>query len=71
MAELLDIILVVCIIILAVGGIFCLILPADKLVKQEKLKNGITMEEATKKARKSGIFYLIFALFLFLFNFVI
>lgn len=71
MADMLDIILIVCIIITAVGGIFYLILPADKLVKKDKLKNGETMEDATKKVRRGGVLYLVFAFLLFLFNFVI
>lgn len=67
----LDMILIVCIIIMAIGGISYLILPADKLVKKDKLKNGETMDDATKKARKNGILYLVIAFLLFLFNFII
>ena len=67
----LDMILIVCIIIMAIRGISYFILPADKLVKKDKLKNGETMEDATKKARKNGIFYLVIAFLLFLFNFII
>lgn len=67
----LDIILIVCIIIMAGSGIAYLILPADKLVKQDKLKPGETMEDATKRIRKSGIYFLVFAGLLFLFNFII
>ena len=71
MAQLLDIIMVLCIIIMVVSGIAYFLLPADKLVKQDKLKNGETMEEATKRIRKSGMFYLIFGTLLFFFTFVI
>lgn len=67
----LDMIMIVCIIIMVVSGLAYLLLPYDKLVKQDKLKNEETMEEATKKIRKSGIFYLVFGVLLFLFNFVI
>ena len=67
----LDMIMIVCIIIMVVSGIAYLLLPSDKLVKQDKLKNGETMEEATKRIRKSGIFYIIFGALLFLFTFVI
>ena len=71
LAQLLDIIMVVCIIIMVIGGIAYLLLPSDKLVKQDKLKNGETYEDATKRIRKSGIFYIIFGALLFLFTFVI
>lgn len=67
----LDMIMIVCIIIMVVSGLAYLLLPSDKLVKQDKLKNGETMEEATKRIRKSGIFYIIFGALLFLFTFVI
>lgn len=67
----LDMILIVCIIIMAISGISYLILPANKLVKKDKLKNGETMEDATKKVRKNGILYLVIAFLLFLFNFII
>ena len=71
MAQLLDLIMAVCIVIMVVGGIAYLLLPSDKLVKQDKLKNGETMEGATKRIRKSGILYLVLGAFFFLTNFVI
>lgn len=67
----LDVILIGCIIIMAVGGIAYLMLPADKVVKKDKLKEGETMEDAVKKARKNGVLYLVLAFLLFLFNFII
>lgn len=66
----LDLIMIICIIITGIGGITYLVLPADKLVKREKLKNGQTMEEATKQVRKSGIIYIVISIVLFLTNFV-
>ncbi len=67
----LDIILIICIIVLVVGGILSLILPADKLVNKDKLKDGETMEETAKKMKKNGILYLGLALILLVFNFII
>lgn len=67
----LDLILVICIIIMIIGGITYLILPPEKLVKQTKLKEGETLEIATQRMRKFGIFYIIFGVLLFFFNFVI
>ena len=67
----LDVILIICVIILVIGGIAYLVLPAEKIVKKEKLKDGETFEEATKKARKSGILYIVLGILLFLFNFVL
>lgn len=66
----LDMILIVYIIIIAVCGISYLILLACKIVKKDKLKNRETMEDATPKARKIGILYLVIAFLLFLFNFI-
>ena len=66
----LDLIMIVCIIITGIGGISYLILPTDKLVKKENLKNGETMEDAAKKIRKSGYLYIGIAILLFLTNFV-
>ena len=67
----LDLIMIVCIIVMVGSGIAYLILPADKLVKQDKLKNGETFEDATKRIRKSGILYLVLGAFFFLTTFVI
>lgn len=66
----LDLIMIICIIITGIGGISYLILPTDKLVKKENLKNGETMEDAAKKIRKSGYLYIGIAILLFLTNFV-
>lgn len=66
----LDLIMIVCIIITGIGGISYLILPTDKLVKKENLKNGETMEDAAKRIRKSGYLYIGIAILLFLTNFV-
>ena len=66
----LDLIMIICIIITGIGGISYLILPPEKLVKKENLKNGETMEDATKRIRKNGYLYLGIALLLFLTNFV-
>ena len=48
---------------------FCA-LKVEKL-KKDKLKEGETMEDAVKKARKNGVLYLVLAFLLFLFNFII
>lgn len=66
----LDMIMLVCIIVMVGSGLAYLILPADKLVKQDKLKNGETFEAATKRIRKSGILYLVLGAFFFLTTFV-
>lgn len=60
----------ICIIILIGTGLAFLLLPADKLVKQENLKNGETFEDATKKIRKSGIISLALGVLFFLTTFV-
>lgn len=67
----LDMIMIVCIIVMVGSGLAYLILPADKLVKQDKIKNGETFEDAAKKIRKSGILYLVLGVFFFLTTFVI
>ena len=67
----LDLIMIVCIIIMGIGGILYLVLPSDKLVKEEKLKNGETIEEATKRVRKSGIIYIVLSILFFVITFVI
>lgn len=67
----LDLIMIVCIIVMVGSGLAYLILPADKLVKQDKLKNGETFEDATKRIRKSGILYLALGGLFFLVHFVI
>lgn len=64
-------IIIVCIIVLVCCGLVLLLAPADKLVKQENLKNGETFENAVKKMRKNGIGSLLLAAFAFLFYFVI
>lgn len=66
----LDLIMIVCIVVLVGSGLAYLLLPADKLIKQDKLKNGETFEDATKRIRKSGIFYLVLGAFFFLTTFV-
>jgi len=71
MAELLDIIMVACIIILGIRDIKYLILQAEKIVKKEKLKNGETFEDATKRVRKSGIVFIVAAIIFFITQFLI
>ena len=63
----LDMIQNICMVITGIAGLIYLLLPADKLIKEENLKNGETMEEATKKIRKTGIFYLLLTVFLWIF----
>ncbi len=53
----LDLIMIVYVIIMADIELAYLLLQADKLVKQDKLKNSKTFEDTTKKIRKSGIFW--------------
>lgn len=67
----LELIMIVCIIIMVISGLAYQFLPADKLVKKEKLKNGETMEDAVKRVRKSGLLYLGLAVLFFLITFVI
>ena len=60
-------IVLICFVIMFICGLLMIINP--KLgVNPEKLKNGITYEEAVRKYRKSGIIVIVIALILILFN---
>lgn len=52
-------ILFICSIVMIICGILFLVLPADKLIKEEKLKNGQTKEDAVKTYRRSAILFII------------
>lgn len=71
MADLIDLVYLICIIIMIIAGIAYLVLPANKLIKESKLKEGETLESAIKKMRKYGVFYLILAGLFFLTGYII
>lgn len=58
--------LLICAITLIIAGILELVLPKEKLINVNKLKPGITIDQAAKRLRISGIF-LICAGILYLF----